>query len=145
MAYNLDKYRSKREKVLGIRRRRLSAGVLSVTAAVLILCTVGAGAVRQSVAYFQTRHLDDAIYKLVNPIDGSVQAAEAVGRTPGVRGVVIDTHGSRLVITFDRTALDLPRIETLLEQHGLEFVLLNRVDHRQRRATLEKEAESEAP
>jgi hypothetical protein len=64
MSYNLEKYRDKREKVLGVKKRGISFGTLAATVSMIIILGLGVVVVPKSIAYFNTRHLDDAIYKI---------------------------------------------------------------------------------
>jgi hypothetical protein len=55
----------------------------------------------------------------------------------------LDTHDTRLVVTFDRRSIDPETIEALFARHGLDATLLNRESHRQRMVILESEKELE--
>lgn len=144
MTYDLEKYRDKREKVLGIKKRGLGLGVLLGIVSMIVIGGLGGVAVQKSVAYLSTRHLDDAIYKLQGAATWPAEITPLLAGLDGVKNVVTDTHGTRLVVTFDRTTTDTDRLSALLRQKGLSIILLNRVGHRQRIKTLKKEAELEA-
>ena len=66
MSYDLEKYRDKREKVLGVKKRGISFGTLAGIVSLAIILGMGAVVVPKAIAYLNTRHLDDAIYKLQN-------------------------------------------------------------------------------
>lgn len=145
MAYNFEKYRDKREKVLGVRKRGISFGALATTVAVCIIIGLGAIVVPKAVAYFSTRHLDDAIYKLA---DGGAWSQELVLAVDGVSGVtmaVTDNHETRLVVTFNRHETGLEKIDALFKNKNVKVDLLNKLGHRERMSILKKEAEFEAP
>lgn len=129
MVYNPEKYREKREKVQGVRKRGISFGVMAVIASVAILMGFGTVIIPKSIAWWNDRNLEDAIYKLK---DGGLWPGELVseaGVQPGVKKVTTDKGGTRLVITFDRTVFDARKVTPLFEKKGLNAVLLNRIDH----------------
>ncbi|MCK4838786.1 MAG: hypothetical protein KAS94_08270, partial [Desulfobulbaceae bacterium] len=66
MAYDFEKYREKREKVLGVRKRGLSFGAVAALVAAVIVLGLGGVAVPKTISYFTTRNLDDAIYRLAD-------------------------------------------------------------------------------
>lgn len=125
MKYDAEKYRSRREKVLGVKRRGVSFGTLTVIVSVVILMGFGALIIPKSVTWWTGRHLEDAIYRLRGgePWPGSI-VSELV-RVPGVRGVITDKEGTRLVITFDKTAADPSRFSPVFDKNGLNADLLN--------------------
>ncbi|MEE9913960.1 MAG: hypothetical protein K4571_19795 [Deltaproteobacteria bacterium] len=131
MEYNPDKYKEKREKVLGVRKRGISMGLLAIIVSGLILAGFGVVVIPKSVAWWNGRNLEDAIFKLKDggPWPGEIVAM--AGREPGVRKTMTDKNGTRLVITFDRTLVDIRRIAPLFEKKGLRVILLNRMDHSQ--------------
>jgi len=144
MSYNLEKYRDKREKVLGVKKRGLSFGALAAIVSSVILVGLAVVVIPQSIAYFNTRHLDDAIFKLGS--DGTWPAkVTADARTlKGVKNVVTDKHDTRLVVTFDREATELNNLTAFFEQNGFEAVLLNRISHMQNVSIQREEKEFEA-
>ena len=144
MAYDLEKYREKREKVLGIQKRGLGFGKLALIVSVVIIAGLAGIAGEKAVAYFTTRHLDDAIYKLDDAEQWPRDIFAALTGLEGVRNVQNDTNGTRLVVTFDRTATDVDRLSGFLKSAGLKVILLNRVGHHQRMVTQKREAELEA-
>jgi hypothetical protein len=139
MAYNPEKYREKREKVLGVRNRGLSFGLLAIIVASLILAGFGAVVIPKSVAWWNDRNLEDAIFKLK---DGGAWPAEVVtlaGFEPGVKKAVTDKGATRLVITFDKTVFDARKMNSLFEINRINAVLLNRIDHSQHRHGMQKD------
>jgi len=146
MAYDLDKYRVKREKVLGVRKRGAGPMVAAGLVAVLLVAVIGGVLIPRAVAYLGSRNLDDAIYK-ITPAGSRRWRPEVMAALEGLAGVrrVVLDHGSvRLVVTFDRRRLDTARITKTLARFGVAADLLNRVGHRERMMILEKEAEFEA-
>ncbi len=144
MVYNSEKYREKREKVLGIKKRGLSFGTLATIVVGFIVLGLSFVAVPKAVSYINTRNLDDAIYKL----DGTTFKDAIVKELEGVEGVAFvnkDKHDTRLVITFDRKVVDVPEFVVLFNKNNLDATLLNRVNHRQRQSTLKEEEEFETP
>lgn len=139
MPYNLDKYRAKREKVLGVRKRGLSFAAAAALVAGAILLGLGVIAAPGAIDYLTTRNLDDAIYKLADNTTWSQEVVTEIAALPGVSRAVADQHDARLVITFNRNDTDLGQLEALLNRKGLKPELLNRTDHRQRRTILAKE------
>lgn len=144
MTYDPEKYRSKREKVLGIKKRSIGFGTLAAIVAACILSGLGMVAVPEVVSYVSTRNLDDAIFRLENRHSWPGSAIDEIKTVPGVRSASADHHGLRLVVTFDRTLVMTDTLSALFTRHGLSATLLNRTGHRQRMATLKEEAENEA-
>ena len=143
MLYDPEKYREKREKVLGIRKRGLSFLTVASIIAGLIIFGIGFVTVPSAVSYITTRNLDDVIYKLDKDMiwkDAVVIKIEAV---KGVAFLKKDKHDTRLVITFDRREADLSDFTAVFSKNNLKATLLNRVNHRQRQTTLKEEAELE--
>lgn len=143
MAWDPEKYREKREKVLGIKKRGISFGSLSAMVSLVILLGFAFVYVPGAISYIQTRHLDDAIYRLVGNHAWPGSLVEEIQELDGVREAAQDTHGTRLVITFDRRYSGPDTFAVLFEQKNLEVALLNQVNHQQRQTTLAKEKESE--
>jgi hypothetical protein len=144
MLYDPEKYREKREKVLGIRKRGLSFSTVASIIAGLIIFGIGFVTVPSAVSYITTRNLDDVIYKLDKDMiwkDALVIKIEAV---KGVAFLKKDKHDTRLVITFDRREADLSDFAAVFSKNNLKVTLLNRVNHRQRQTTLKEEEELEA-
>ncbi len=144
MLYDPEKYREKREKVLGIKKRGLSFSTVASIIAGLIIFGIGFVTVPSAVSYITTRNLDDVIYKLDKDMtwkDAVVRKIEAV---KGVAFLKKDKHDTRLVITFDRREADLSDFTAVFSKNNLKATLLNRVNHRQRQTTLKEEEELEA-
>ncbi len=64
MTYDLEKYRDKREKVLGVKKKGISFGAWAATVSAIIIVGLISMVAPKSIAYFTTRNLDDVIYKL---------------------------------------------------------------------------------
>lgn len=139
MAYDSEKYRNKREKVLGVKKRGLNFGTLAAIISLIIVLGLGIVIVPRSVAFFNTRHLDDAIYKMKSG-DWAQETIPDILNLAGVKDVVTDNNGSRIVITFDKTITDAARLSAYFEQRGIQTIMLNRISHHQRMTTLKKEA-----
>ena len=144
MAYDLEKYREKREKVLGVKKRGISFSAIATIISICIIAGIGFAAVPKAVSYVMTRNFDDAIFKLEN---SKSWPSGLVTELPGIEGVdkaKTDKHETRLVVTFDRTVTEPESFLTVFKQKGLKPTLLNRVNHRQRINTLKEEKELEA-
>ena len=145
MAYDFEKYRDKREKVLGVRSRGLSFGTMAVIVAVLIIGGISIIAVPRTISYFSTKNLDDAIYKLADSRKWDAAVVAELGSMSGVTKAVTDNHDTRLVVTFNRHHMSPEKFKVFFTTKGVKVDLLNRMDHRQRQSILKKEAEFEAP
>jgi len=143
MSYNLEKYREKREKVLGVKKRGISFGALASIVSLVIILGMGVVVVPKSIAYFNTRHLDDAIYKLQSADVWSPDIITGLKNLIGVKEVTKDSHGTRLVVTFDKSVTDTKDFSVFFKQKEIKTTLLNRVSHTQRLKTLKKEAKFE--
>ena len=143
MAYNLEKYRGKREKVLGVKKRGISFGALASIVSLVIILGMGVVIVPKSIAYFNTRHLDDAIYKLQSADVWPPDIITGLNDLIGVKEVVKDSHDTRLVVTFDKSVTDTKNFAAFFKQKEIKTTLLNRVSHTQRLKTLKKEAKFE--
>jgi hypothetical protein len=139
MAYDLEKYRDKREKVLGVKRRGVSFGALATIVSLVIVLGFGVVVIPKAVAFLNTRNLDDAIYKVQGASAWPAGIVAGVKELPGVRGVTQDESSVRMVITFDRTSTDNNAISAFFKRQGLDVVLLNKVSHHQRSRTIAKE------
>ncbi len=140
MAYDLEKYRDKREKVLGVKKRGISFGTLALIVSLTIVGGMGMVVIPKSVSYFHARHLDDVIYKLQGEAVASPQVISEVQTLHGVQDVVGDANGKRIVITYNKSETDAAKLSAFFKQKGLQVVLLNQVSHSQRMHTLKKEA-----
>ena len=140
MAYDFEKYRDKREKVLGVRKRGVSFGTLAVIVSFIIILGLGTVIVPKSIAYFNTRHLDDAIYKLQNAEKWPQEMIEGIQQLTGVKNVEVDNNNTRIVITFDKSITGTPDINAYFKENDVATVLLNEVGHANRQKIVEKEA-----
>lgn len=145
MSYDPEKYRDKREKVLGIKRRGLGFGTIAMIVSLVIVLGLGVVTVPQAVSYMTTRHLDDAIFKLESEAHWPKTVLDKIYEIEGVDMLMADKHGSRLVVTFDRRSTGLSKVKALFGQHNLDVTLLNQINHRQHQNAMKKEAhENEA-
>lgn len=144
MAYDLEKYREKREKVLGVKKRGISFGTLAMIVSMTIVVGLGFVVIPKSIAYFHDRHLDDAIYKLQNGETWSHAVFSKTRNLAGVQDVAADGNGSRIVVTYNRELTDTAKISSFYKQNGLSAVLLNKMSHSQRMQLMKKEAAFEA-
>lgn len=139
MAYDLEKYRDKREKVLGVRRRTISFGSLAILVSLIIVLGLGIVVIPQSIAYLQGRTLEDAIFKLP---DSSIWPENVVSELQvlaGVRAVAQDNKGTRIVVTFDRNVLDVGALTAYFKQKDFNPVLLHEIGHSERVKILSEE------
>jgi|GEM_PF-355024 len=144
MAYDLEKYREKREKVLGIKKRGLSFGAWTTIVSVVILLGLGAVIIPESIDYLTTRHLEDAIFKLDSNTRWPEIVVSELVAIKGVKFAAMDKGATRLVVTFDRHVTGVPHIAAYFREKGYNTVMLNQVSHRQRQSTLKEEAKLEA-
>ncbi len=144
MLYDPEKYREKREKVLGIKKRGLSFLTVASIIAGLIIFGIGFVTVPSAVSYITTRNLDDVIYKLDKDMTWKDTVVIKIEAVKGVAFLKKDKHDTRLVITFDRREADLSDFTAVFSKNNLKATLLNRVNHRQRQTTLKEEEELEA-
>ncbi|MCP3875899.1 MAG: hypothetical protein GY699_22440 [Desulfobacteraceae bacterium] len=141
MAYNPEKYREKREKVIGIRKRGLGFGTLATMVSMAIILGLSIVTVPQAISYISTRHLDDAIFKLETGSNWPEDVIAGLNAIKGVKNSVNDKNHTRLVVTFDRRIVTLSIITTVFDQHDISATLLNQVNHRQHQSTMKKEEE----
>lgn len=141
MAYDPEKYREKREKVLGIKKRGLGFGTLAMAVSLVIIAGLSIVTVPQAISYMTTRHLDDAIFKLESNSAWPKSVIAGITAIDGVKTIVNDTHTTRLVVTYDRRMVKLSNITALFDRLNLKVTLLNQVNHRQHQNTLKKEEE----
>ncbi len=144
MTYDPEKYRKKREKVLGIRKRGLGFGTISFIVVGVIVLGLSFAAVPKAVSYITTRNLDDAIYKLDKATFKDI-IIEEIENIEGVIFINQDKHDTRLVITFDRRVVNISQFVAIFNKNNLNTTLLNRVNHRQRQNILKEEEELETP
>ena len=144
MAYNPDKYREKREKVLGIKKRGMSFAAIAAILSICIIAALGFVVLPQTVAYIAERNLDDAIYRLEKSASWPDEIIRGILEIEGVEEAVTDKGEKRLIITFDRKTTNIVNFSSLFKKKGLKSILLNRVNHRQRASTLKEEQKLEA-
>jgi hypothetical protein len=140
MAYDLEKYRDKREKVLGVKKRGLNFGTLATLVSLVIILGLGIVVVPKSIAYFNTRHLDDAIYKLQDGSVWSQELSSSLQELAGVKSIETDSDNARIVITFDKSITSTSDLNIFFMQRDIQSVLLNEVSHHDRQKILAKEA-----
>ncbi len=132
MAYDLEKYRDKREKVLGVKKRGLSFGVLATLVSTAIVLGIGLLVIPKSIAYFQARNYEDAIIKMMDDSPWPAKIISETGSLKGVRNVMAGDNHKRIIVTFDKRETDVKRLSLFLQNKGVEAVLLNQVSHGQR-------------
>ena len=132
MSYDPEKYRKKREKVMGVRRRGIRFRTLTILVTAFILGGLGLAGLPGAYTYLQTRNLDDAIFKLDTPEQWPQEVLARLRSIEGVRTVDTDTTDTRLVVSFDRTRVGLDELTAVFHAGGVDHTLLNRMDHRHR-------------
>ena len=141
MAYDLEKYRDKREKVLGVKKRGISFGTLALIVSMTIVVGLGLVVIPKSIAYFHARHLEDAIYKVQGETVVPHEFVVELRNLAGVQEVVDETSAHRVVVTYNKSETDTAKILAFFRQNDLPVVLLNKLSHTQRMQTMKKEAE----
>jgi hypothetical protein len=141
MSYDPEKYRDKREKVLGIKKRGFGFGAISMMVSLVIIFGLSVVTIPQAISYMATRHLDDAIFKLESDPTWPKSLITDIKALEGVKTTKQDTVTTRLVVTFDRRMVKLSNITALFNQRKVIVTLLNQVNHRQHQNTLKKEEE----
>jgi|SaaInl8_200m_RNA_FD_contig_31_2845971_length_852_multi_4_in_0_out_0_2 hypothetical protein len=138
MAYNPEKYREKREKVLGIKKRGIEFSTLAVIISFVIIAGLAAATAPQVITYISSRYLDDAIFR---PDKGRLISDELISEIEslkGVRAVNQDIGSSRLIITFDRRATKGAELAAFFERNNQHMTLLNEVPHDHKRIMTKK-------
>ena len=130
--------------MLGVKKRGLSFGAVATIVSSIILLGLAVVVIPQSIAYFNTRYLDDAIFKLSSKNLWSPAVVAETRTLNGVKSVTTDKGDTRLVITFDREATDLSGLEAFFERKGIKAVLLNRINHLQNVSIQREENKLEA-
>ena len=143
MVYDPEKYREKREKVLGIRKSGFSFGSIAAIVAFTIIFGIIYTFIPQTISYIKTKNLDDAIFKLNNNEVWTNNVISQLRKLDGITDVVKDKHNTRLVITFDRRVLNISKFDAVFKKNNLKVILLNQINHRQRQAFLKQEEELE--
>lgn len=146
MAYDPEKYREKREKVLGIKKRGIGFRTLAMIVSVLVVAGLGVVTVPRAVSYMAIRNLDDAVFKLESGSSWPKTAISELSAMEGVKQIVQDKNGSRLVVTYDHRKVKTDAVIEGFVRQDLKVILLNEVNHRRHRTTMKHEEEdSEAP
>ena len=140
MTHDIEKYRDKREKVLGVKKRGISFGTLASIVSIILVLGLSIAVIPKSINYLNNQRLDDAIYKLQDANTWSHEIILDIKRLAGVKKVEGVGNGSRIVVTFDRIITDTTSILAFLTQKEFKTILLNRVSHAQRLKTQKKEA-----
>ena len=139
--YNFEKYKDKREKVLGIKSRGMGFYTIVLITCLVIISGLSLATVPQVFSYITTRNLEDAIFKMDK---GSTWSDEVIRQTlaiEGVKNALRDRHRTRLVVTYDRQKIQLSTIKSVFTRQNLNATLLNQMNHRQRKKLLKKEEE----
>ena len=141
MAYDPEKYREKREKVLGIKKRGFGFGTMAMIVSALIILGLSAVTVPQAISYVSTRHLDDAIFKLESNSKWPSGVITGISALKGVKKTQKDDQTTRLVVTYDRRLVNISTITAQFDHQDLNVTLLNQVNHRQHQHTMKQEEE----
>lgn len=141
MPYDPEKYREKREKVLGRRRRGLSFQTVAAAIALMLLSGFAFLVLPKVIASLQERNLEDAFYRMRDERPWPAAIGEEIAGLPGVNRVILDRDDTRLIVIFDNTRTGTAAIESLFLDKGLETVLLNRMHHGTHREMREEEGE----
>ncbi|MFH2057439.1 MAG: hypothetical protein ABIJ59_00875 [Pseudomonadota bacterium] len=139
MAYDPEKYREKREKVLGIKKRGIGFGTIATIVSVVIVLGLSIVTVPQAVSYMSARHLDDAIFKLESQAAWPKKVLDGIESIKGVKNVVKDKNDTRLVVTYDRRKVTISNIQNQFSRYDMDVTLLNQVNHRHHQATKKSE------
>jgi len=143
MAYDPEKYKKKREKVLGIRKSGLSFGSIATIVAFTIILGIGFIFIPQTISYIKTKNLDDAIFKLNNNEVWTNHIISQLQELNGITDVVKDKNNTRLVITFDRRVLNISKFDAIFKNNNLQVTLLNQINHSQHQAILRQDEKLE--
>ena len=144
MPYDPLKYKEKRDKVLGVKKRKMSFGVTAVIVSSILVVGIAAVFLPPYVGRFLNRNLDDAIYKVAGDINHSHTLISEISEMSGITETASDKDGARIIVTYDRTITDIGKISLFMKQKGIEAVLLNNMGHNERKAILSKEEALEA-
>jgi hypothetical protein len=109
----------------------------------IIILGLGVVVVPKSIAYFNTRHLDDAIYKIQVTEAWPQEIIEGIRDLGGIKNIEADQENSRIVITFDKSIAKIKAFNSYFKTNNIEAILLNRISHTQRLKILEKESKFE--
>ncbi|MFA5904257.1 MAG: hypothetical protein WC836_10005 [Desulfobacula sp.] len=141
MTYDPEKYREKREKVLGIKKRGIGFGTLAMAVSFLILAGLGTVTIPKAASFMATRNLDDAIFKLESGSSWPDNAVSSLRAVDGVKETIQDKNGARLVVTYDRRKVTLLALTDVFSRQNLKVTLLNEVNHNQHRSVMKEEEE----
>jgi len=144
MAYDMEKYRDKREKVLGMKKRGISFGAFALLISAGIILGLSFVVLPKSIAYLRDRVLDDAIYRIGKDASWPEESLSRLRDLQGVKMVMQDADDKRIVVTFDRTKTDTDRLASFFSSEKLNTILLNKVNHRQRLHSIHQEKKFEA-
>ncbi len=140
MTYDPEKYRDKREKVLGIKKRGMSFASIAAAVSIVIITGLSAAIFPQVAAYWTTRHLDDAIFRQATGSAWPETVVSAIEQVAGVKNVKTGIGDARrLIVTYDRRTPAIDKINAVFDQNRIKVVLLNQVDHRQHHQLMENE------
>jgi hypothetical protein len=145
VTYDPEKYRDKREKVLGIKKRGLGFGTIAMIVSIVIILGLSIVTVPQAISYMTTRNLDDAIFKLESGSNWPESVIAGINTIQGVKNIVQDDHTTRLVVTYDRRTVKISNITNVFNKSDINVTLLNQINHRQHQNTLKEEEELETP
>ncbi len=144
MGYDIEKYRLKREKVLGVKKRGMPFASMAVLFTLGIFITVGWVVLPQAIAYIKNRNLDDVIFRVEGSTPWNEQSVVAMTSQEGVEDIKIETENNRVIITLNREVIGPEEIKQILKKHGKDGVLLNVIGHSQRLKIVAEEAKFEA-
>jgi hypothetical protein len=144
MAYNMEKYRDKREKVLGMKKRGIGFGTFALLISAGIMVGLSLVVIPKSISYLRDRELDDAIYRIGKNLNWPKESIGRLRDQPGVKMVMTDVDDKRIVVTFNRTRTNTERLSSFFIQENLQTILLNKVNHRQRLHSMDEEKRFEA-
>ena len=144
MVYDPEKFRDKRERVLGVKKRKPILGIFVVLFVSAIFVTTGITVIPQVTDYLRYRHLDDAIIKPAAGLDWSTKHSESLHSHAGVVQISYEEHSDRLVVTYNRNMTNSEDIMRSIAERGFEANLLNVVGHAERMKIVREEQEFEA-
>ena len=115
MAYDIEKYRDKREKVLGMKRRGIGFGTFALLISAGILVGLSLVVIPKSVAYLRDRGLDDAIYRIGKNQSWPQQSIDRLRDQPGVKMVMMESFQ----ISIRLVSMRLSRLWMVICRHHL--------------------------
>ena len=138
MKYDPEKYREKREKVLGIKKRGIEFSTLAVIISFVIITGLAVAIAPRLISYITGRHLNDAIFRVSQ---GSLIKDELIAELEKLKGVTAvsqDMDNSRLVVTFDRRETQGAELTAFFERNNQPMILLNELPHGHQRIMKEE-------